>query len=106
MVGARFEGRDAWLAAVHRALAQPDAPPILAATGIDRGSVLTVARCEASEASDRGISILSHARVAQLTGLPRSAVLRARLALMELGLEDLASAPAAHGQIQRVLLHR
>ena len=106
MDDARYEGPDEWMAAVHRALARADAHPILAAKGIDRETVLAVARREVSEASDRGISILTHARLARLTGMPRSTVLRARLALTELGLEGLASAPAAHGQVHRVLLHR
>lgn len=102
----RFEGRDEWIAAVDRALSHPDASPLLAAKALDRGVVLTVAQFEASHASVTGVSTLSHARLAQLAGLPRSVVLRARLALIELGLEDLASAPGAHLRIRRELRHR
>lgn len=106
MRDARFEGREAWIAAVHGALARSDAHPILAAMAIDRDCVLTVARCEASGASDSGISTLSHSSLAESTGLPRSAVLRARLALVELGLEVLACAPSSRGDIDRMLHHR
>ncbi|MFE4467745.1 hypothetical protein ACFRFH_02930 [Leifsonia sp. NPDC056824] len=102
----RFEGRDEWIAAVDRALSHPDASPLLAAKALDRGVVLTVAQFEASHASGTGVSTLSHTRLAQLAGLPRSVVLRARLALIELGLEDLASAPGAHLHIRRELRHR
>jgi len=102
----RFEGRDEWIAAVDRALRHPDAFPLLAAKALDRGTVLTVAHVEASQASDTGVSTLSHARLARLTGLPRWVVLRARLALIELGLEDLACAPGAYLQLRRELRHR
>ena len=105
MVDAPFDGRDRWIAAVERALARPDARAILGPQGIDRALVLAVARVEASDASDSGESLSSHARLAELTGLPRSSVLRARLVLIELGLEVLAAAPGSAGSVQRRLCH-
>lgn len=105
MDAARFEGRDEWMSAVQRALSCSDTDPILATAPIDRESVLTVARYEASAASEGGISTVSHARLAQLTGLPRSTVLKARLALIELGLMNLTAARAVNGQVHRVLHH-
>jgi DNA-binding transcriptional ArsR family regulator len=102
----RFDGCDAWIAAVDRALSRPDARRLLAASALDGGTVLAVARAEVSAASGAGVSTLSHGQLAQLTGLSRSTVLRARLALIELGLEDLASAPGAQGQVHRELRHR
>jgi hypothetical protein len=106
MQDTRFDGPDEWIAAVDRALSRADAADLLADKAIERGTVLAVARVEASEASEDGISLLSHARLAQLTGLPRSAVLRVRLALIELGLEDLASTPGAGWSLRRELRHR
>lgn len=106
MEGNRFAGRDEWIAAVDRALRHPDAIPLLAAKALDRETVLTVAHVEASQASDTGVSTLPHARLARLAELPRSVILRARLTLIELGLEDLAPAPGAHLQLRRELRHR
>lgn len=106
MEGNRFEGRDEWIAAVDRALRRPDASALLNAKALDRETVLTVARVEAAQASDTGVSTLSHDHLAQLVGLPRSVILRARLALIELCLEDLASTPGAHQRVRRELRHR
>ncbi|MEY9954160.1 hypothetical protein [Leifsonia sp. EB34] len=102
----RFEGCDEWMVAVDRVLARSEAHPILAAKAIDRDCVLTIAGCEASAASENGTCTASHAQLAELTGLPRSTVLRARLALIELGLMAFAPAPSPHGQVQRVIHHR
>jgi hypothetical protein len=99
----RFGGADEWFAAVERALSRTDAGPILAAMATDRGTVLATARTEAAEATAGGVSTLSHARIAELSGVPRSAVLRARLALIELGLADVVAAPGASGEVHRQL---
>ncbi|MFE4950217.1 hypothetical protein ACFQ9V_08905 [Leifsonia sp. NPDC056665] len=106
MQDTHFEGRHEWIAAVVGALSRPDTRAVLAAKALDREIVLTVARVEAAQASDTGVSTLSHARLAQLAGLPRSVILRARLALIELGLEDLASTSGAHQRVRRELRHR
>jgi hypothetical protein len=98
----RFADRDAWIAAVEAALARRGANRILAALATDAQTVLTVARAECAEATD-GVCVLSHSRIAEATGLPVAAVRRARLALIELRLEDLAAAPGAPGRIQREL---
>ncbi|CAM5392318.1 hypothetical protein GCM10023068_11070 [Leifsonia shinshuensis] len=101
----RFCGRGEWIAAVERALSRHDAQQIFAAKAIDPETVLAVARCEVSMASTAGVSMVSHAQLEQLTGFPRYVVLRARLALIELGLEDLAAAPGAPGNVHRELRH-
>jgi len=95
----------AWIAAVGHLLAGSAAQPVLAATGIDRVTLLAVARAEASGAGADGVTRLSHAQLAEAVGVPRAAVLRARLALIELGLEHLAAAPGAPGTVDRVLRH-
>ncbi|MEV8214125.1 hypothetical protein [Leifsonia sp. NPDC077715] len=100
-----FAGRDAWLAAVERELAHPAALPILAAKGLDPDVVRTVARIEASHASPLGLCSLSAEQLAGATRLPRAAVLRARLALVELGLEDVVAGPATAGVVHRELHH-
>lgn len=103
--GSRFESPDAWIAAVERALARGDSRPVLDCTGIEREQVLAVARAEASGASESGVSALSHERLAELTGLPRPIVLRARVVLIELGLEDLTAASGPRGNLHRQLRH-
>ena len=103
MADSLFRSRDAWIAAVDRALMCADARQVLALKDIDPEVVLSVACAEASWATDGGVSTLSHARLAELTGHPRSAVLRARLALVELGLEDLAAVTGAPGTCHREL---
>ncbi|MGH1549587.1 hypothetical protein ACRAWB_10630 [Leifsonia poae] len=100
-----FAGPDAWLAAVERELARPDALPVLIAKGIDPDAVRRVARIEASHASPLGRCCLSAEQVAGATGLPRASVLRARLALVELGLADAVTGPASAGGVQRELHH-
>lgn len=103
MQDTRFGGPDEWLAAVERALARVDARRILIETASDREVVLAVALVEVSAATAAGVSTLSHLQLAQLSGLSRSAVLRARLALVEFGLEDVVAAPGPLGPIQRQL---
>ena len=105
MEGSRFSGCDEWLAAVDRALAHAGSQQILASIAIDREAVLAVARCEVSCASEAGVCALSHAAIALSTGLPRPVVLRARLALIELGLADLAVGPGIGGEVSRELRH-
>ncbi|NUU07867.1 hypothetical protein [Leifsonia sp. C5G2] len=105
MESSRFAGRDDWLAAVGRALTSGRAEHLLGTMAIDRDVVLAVARCEVSRATEAGVCTLSHAGIAQSTGLPRSVVLRARLALIELGLSDLAVGPGIAGELRRELRH-
>src|ERR1700712_1258008 len=106
MEESHFAGRSAWIAAVDRALTRSDAPQILTATAIDAEVLLAVARVEARCASDRGTSVISHARLGDLAGLPRSSVLRARRGLMDFGLDQLAPAPADPAGVHRILRHR
>ncbi len=105
MAGSRYLGRGAWITAVDRALTRADTRQVLALKDIDPEVVLAVACAEASRATDGGVSTLSHSQLAELTGHPRSAVLRARLALVELGLEDLAAVPGVPGNCHRELRH-
>ncbi len=100
----RFAGRDAWMAAVEQALAHPAALPILTAKALDVDAVRSVAGAEAARASDLGISCLSADQLADAAGLPRTSVLRARLALVELGLEDVVPGAGA-GNVRRELHH-
>ncbi|MGH1526431.1 helix-turn-helix domain-containing protein [Leifsonia sp. L25] len=58
-----------------------------------------------SRSSAGGISSLSTDQLAEATGLPRSTVLRARLALVELGLEDVVPHPRATLATRRELHH-
>ena len=101
----RFTDPDEWIAAVDRTLERPSARQILAVKGIEPATFLAVVRAEASGAGADGISILSHEQLAELTGASRSSVLRARLALIELGLEYLAADSRASGKVYRVLHH-
>ena len=101
-----FGGREAWLAGVERALSDDDASHILGAVGVDAETVLAVAAVEAAVASEDGVCSLGHARVSELTGLSRAAVLRGRLALIELGLIELAVTPGLDGRVCRELLCR
>lgn len=101
----RFAGREAWMAAVEAALRHPAARPILGAKGLDPEVVRSVATVEASHASDRGISCMSSEQLAGETGLSRPSVLRARLALVELGLLDVVVLPGAGGVVGRELHH-
>lgn len=96
---------DPWFAAVGDIVSRPAAQAILAATGIDPDTLLVVARAEATRAEGDGIIRLSHEQLAESTGVPRTSVLRARLALIELGLEQLEAAPGAPGTVNRVLRH-
>jgi hypothetical protein len=101
----RFAGRDAWMAAVDLALGRSSALPVLAAKGLDPVTVRAVALAEASGAAAGGITCLNPDELARMAGIPRSAVLKARLVLVELGLADLVAHPCAPGVIQRQLHH-
>ncbi|MFJ3490581.1 hypothetical protein [Leifsonia aquatica] len=98
-----FVDADSWVAAVDHVVGHPAARPILDETGMEPGTLLAVARVEAVRADAGGIALLSHEQLAECTGLPRATVLRARLALIELGLEHLATAPGAPGTVRRLL---
>lgn len=103
MIEPRFTGPGAWAAAVDRVLARPGVRRDLVAKGIDPETLLAVAEVEASRADPDGISTLSHEGLAELTGVSRTSVRRLRLALVELGMETLAAAPGATGEVYRVL---
>lgn len=105
MTDAHFTACDAWIAAADRTVARPLAREILDAKGIDTATFLAVVRCEASRAGADGISTLSHDQLAELTGVSRSCVLRARLALIELGLEYLGVDSRGSGTVYRILHH-
>ena len=49
--------------------------------------------------------MLSHEELAELIGVSRSTVLRARLVLIELGLQYLAADSGTSGKVYRVLHH-
>ncbi|NEN05708.1 hypothetical protein G3T36_07465 [Diaminobutyricibacter tongyongensis] len=103
MTDSHFSDPGAWIAAVDRALERLSARHILAAKGIEPATFLAIVRAEASGAGANGITILSHEQLAQLTGVSRPSVLRARLALIELGLEYLAADSGASGKVHRIL---
>lgn len=93
------------MAAVDLALGRPSALPVLAVKGLEPDAVRAVALAEASSAADSGITCLSPEELARAAGIPRSAVLKARVALIELGLADLIAHPCARGGTQRQLHH-
>lgn len=105
MTEPRFAGRDVWFGAVVRALERPAAGRVLATTAVDPGTVLAVARIEASSADDGGITMLSHQELAESAGVSRSTVLRVRLALVELGLQDAVAVSGVPGRVHRMLHH-
>ncbi len=103
MVDLRFSGTEAWMVAVTRALLRPGAGRALEAMALDPQILLTVARVEASHVAQNGVSSLSHEQIGLLTELPRVTVCRARVILIEWGLESLATVPSAAGGLLRRL---
>ncbi|MCU1421856.1 MAG: hypothetical protein JWN36_1507 [Microbacteriaceae bacterium] len=91
------------MVAVMRALLRPDAPRSLEAMGLDPEVLLAVVRVEASRCEANGLSMLTHERLAELAGVSRSAVCRARLVLVDWSLESLVAVSGAPGGVHRVL---
>lgn len=90
---------------MEQALAYPDAMPSLASKGLDADAVRRIAHVEASHASPAGISALTPEQLAEATGLPAPVVRKARLALVELGLQDIVADARVNGDIERELHH-
>jgi hypothetical protein len=98
-----FISADTWMDQVCRALAEPATTPQLTARGLDAAIVLAVARVEADEARPSGMSDLGHEQLAQLAGVPRPDVLRARLFLIDFGFQSLSWSHGEAGRLERML---
>jgi hypothetical protein len=94
---------EAWVDAVHRACAGPGAARDLNANGLDLETVLNVAAVESSQAEANGITSLSHDQLAELAGVSRFSACRARLVLIDLGLQSLEARSGAAAGVHRVL---
>ena len=91
------------MVAVMRALLRPEAPRALESMGLEPETLLVVAGVEASRCEASGLATLTHERLAELAGVSRSAVCRARLVLVDWSLESLVAVSSAPGGVHRVL---
>jgi response regulator of citrate/malate metabolism len=98
-----FISADTWMDQVCRALAEPATAHQLTLRGLDAAIVLAVAQVEADEARPSGISALSHEQLAQLAGVSRPDVLRARIFLIDFGFQSLSWSQGEAGRLERVL---
>ena len=71
--------------------------------GLEPQALLAVALVESSRAGANGVSTLSHDQIAEIAGVTRSSVCRARLVLVEWSLESLVAVSGAPGSVHRVL---
>jgi hypothetical protein len=98
-----FISAEEWVEQVRRVVDRPGGALELQARGLDRERVLAVARAEAASAGAHGVAPLSHDELAHTAGVPRSEVLRARLYLVDVGLQSLSMTSGASVCVQRLL---
>ncbi len=75
----------------------------MALHGIDAELIMTVAEIDASAANARGITVLTLPELAERAGVSRRQAAKARLVLVEAGLQSLGEHPAKRGATYRML---